>query len=200
VELAGYRREGLHSAGAQLRGWCERNSEPDSRSADLYSTLVLARRQHGPLELSGVVTDGAEADRLLDGHLAAVNKGVGVGHARAVEWKSWLAHALDPAPGLAGVNLEKAVFKLKDALLRKRFTDRQIEVAYHYLTRTDHDVGLTWGMATYGGNVNAVAPDATASAQKGLHSHDIGFGRLARPAGRSAYLGVGSPVLSGHLR
>ena len=79
---------------------------------------------------------------------------------------SWLAHSLDPSPGLAGVDLEKAVFKLKDALLRKRFTDRQIEVAYDHLTRTDHDVALTWGMATYGGAVNAVAPDATASAHR----------------------------------
>ena len=30
--------------------------------------------------------------------------------------------------------------KVKDALLNKRFTDRQIGVAYDYLTRTDHDV------------------------------------------------------------
>jgi hypothetical protein len=64
------------------------------------------------------------------------------------------------------VNLEHAVFKLKDALLRKRYTDRQIEVAYHYLTRTDHNVGLSWGMATYGGKVNTMAPDATACAQR----------------------------------
>jgi len=64
------------------------------------------------------------------------------------------------------VDLEKAVFKLKDALLRKRFTDRQIDVAYEHLTRTDHDVALTWGMATYGGAVNAVSPDATASAHR----------------------------------
>jgi hypothetical protein len=146
--------------------WGERNSEPDAPSAQLYSTLVLGRRQHGPLEISGLVTAGAQADRLLEEHLAAVNEGVGVPHTRDTERKSWLAHALDPAPGLAGINLEHAIFKLKDALLHKRFTDRQIEVAYHYLTRTDHDVGLMWGMATYGGRINTVAPDATASAQR----------------------------------
>jgi hypothetical protein len=52
--------------------------------------------------------------------------------------KSWQAFALDPAPGLAGVDLEHAMFKLKDALLRRRFIDRQIAVAYHYLNGTTH--------------------------------------------------------------
>src|SRR4029079_18011551 len=57
--------------------------------------------------------------------------------------------------------------KVKDALLRKRLTDRQAEVAYQYLTRTDHDVpGGMVGLATYGGRVNTVAPDATASPQR----------------------------------
>ena len=56
---------------------------------------------------------------------------------------------------------------MKDALLKKRFTDRQIGVAYDYLTRTDHDVmGGMLGLATYGGRINTVAPDATASAQR----------------------------------
>jgi hypothetical protein len=34
------------------------------------------------------------------------------------------------APGLAGPDVGNAVFKLKDALLRRRFTDKQIQVAY----------------------------------------------------------------------
>jgi hypothetical protein len=146
--------------------WCERNSEWGTRSTELYSTLALGRRQHGTVEVTGLTTTGTEADRLLDEHLAAINEGVGLPYTHDRNRKSWLAHALDPAPGLAGVNLEHAVFKLKDALLRKRYTDRQIEVAYHHLTRTDHNVGLSWGMATYGGKVNTMAPDATACAQR----------------------------------
>ena len=146
--------------------WCERNSEPAARSAEVYSTLALGRRQHGTVEVTGLTTAGTEADQLLDEHLAAINEGVGVKYTHDRIRKTWLTHALDPAPGLAGANLEHAVFKLKDALLRKRFTDRQIEVAYHHLTRMDHDVGLTWGMATYGGAVNIMPPDATAAAQR----------------------------------
>jgi aclacinomycin oxidase len=146
--------------------WCEANSRPGSRSAQLYSTLVLGRRPHGPIEVSGLITTGAAADELLSEHLAAISDGVPAPVTRESDRTSWLAHALDPAPGLAGVNLERAVFKLKDALLRKRFADRQIDVAYDHLTRTDHDVDLTWGMATYGGAVNDVEPDATASAHR----------------------------------
>jgi hypothetical protein len=41
-------------------------------------------------------------------------------------------------------------------------------VAYDYLTRSDHDVmGGMLGLATYGGRINTIAPDATASAQRG---------------------------------
>jgi hypothetical protein len=146
--------------------WCERNSEPGTRCAELYSTLALGPRRHGTVEVTGLTTAGTAPDSLLEDHLAAINHGVDVPHTSEVTRKSWLAHALDPGPGLAGVDLEHAVFKLKDALLRKRFTDRQIEVAYHHLTRSDHDVGLTWGMATYGGMVNTLPPDATASAHR----------------------------------
>jgi hypothetical protein len=146
--------------------WTERNSDASSRFAELYSTFVLNRRQHGTLELTGLTTAGTAADQLVREHLDAVNDGVGAPCTWSTRRKSWLEFALNPAPGLAGVDLENAVFKLKDALLRKGFTDKQIEVAYHHLTRTDHDVNLNLGMATYGGKVNTVAPDATASAHR----------------------------------
>ena len=89
-------------------------------------------------------------------------------------------------------------FKGKDAFLRKRLTDRQIEVAYHYLTRTDHDVpGGMLGLATYGGKVNTVAPDATASAQRDsilTTSCSVGW---ERPAGRGPEPGLGSRSSTG---
>ncbi|HEY3120974.1 MAG TPA: FAD-binding oxidoreductase [Vicinamibacteria bacterium] len=147
--------------------WCERNSHAGSPQARLYSLLSLRRRQYGTLEMKGLSTAGPDAERLFDEHLAAINDGVGVPCSRAVERSSWLAFALDPFPELFGVGKENALVKVKDAFLRKRFTDRQIEVAYHYLTRTDHDVpGGSLGLVTYGGKVNTLAPEATASAQR----------------------------------
>jgi FAD/FMN-containing dehydrogenase len=147
--------------------WCERNSETASPYAKLYTLLFLRRRQYGKLEMKGLSTAGSEAERLVDEHLAAINDGVGAPHTREVERSSWVDFALNPFPELFKVGTENARFKVKDAFLRRGFTDRQIEVAYDYLTRTDYDVpGGSLGLVTYGGRVNAVAPDATASAQR----------------------------------
>jgi aclacinomycin oxidase len=147
--------------------WCERNSDADSPFARLYTMLFLRRRQYGKLEMIGLSTAGADAERLFDEQLAAINEGVGVPHTRAVEKSSWLGLALNPFPELFNMGTADAFFKVKDAFLRRRFSDRQIEVAYDYLTRTDHDVpGGALGIVAYGGKVNTVAPDATASAQR----------------------------------
>jgi aclacinomycin oxidase len=59
-----------------------------------------------------------------------------------------------------------AKLKIKDALLRRRHTDRQIGVLYEYLTRADVNVGGAIGFATYGGRVNSVPSDATAASQR----------------------------------
>jgi aclacinomycin oxidase len=100
-------------------------------------------------------------------HVAAIHDGVGAAHALDVERSSWLGFALDPFPELFRAGPGDALMKGKDAFLRRRLTDRQLELAHDYLTRTDHDVpGGMLGMVTYGGQVNAVAPDATASAQR----------------------------------
>jgi aclacinomycin oxidase len=146
--------------------WCERHHAADSPQASVYGLLFLRRRQYGKIEMKALAV-GAGAEGLLEEHLAAVDDGVGVPHTRELETTSWLAFALDPFPELFNVGKESARVKVKDAFLRKRLTDRQIEVAYRYLTRTDHDVpGGSLGLATYGGRVNTVAPDATASAQR----------------------------------
>jgi aclacinomycin oxidase len=49
-------------------------------------------------------------------------------------------------------------------VLKRRFTDDQIGVAYDYLTSEAHDVvGGILGLASYGRRVNSVAPSATAA-------------------------------------
>jgi Berberine and berberine like len=148
--------------------WCERNSEAGSPCARLFSILFLGRRQSGTLEIKGLSTAGADAERLCDEHLAAITDGVGVPHTRVFESTDWLGFALNPFPELFKVpGSENVSFKIKDAFMRRRFTDRQIGVAFDFLTRTDHDVpGGMMGLATYGGRINSIASDATASAQR----------------------------------
>ncbi len=113
-------------------------------------------------------TAGASAARQIDDHLAAVGEGVGGPNGREVTRMSWLEFALNPFPDLFAAPPGGVSAKVKDALVKKRFTDRQIGVAYDHLTRTDYDVmGGMFGLATYGGRVNTVPSGATASAQRG---------------------------------
>jgi hypothetical protein len=147
--------------------WCERSSGADSPFASLWTLLEIHRKQFGKIILRGVSTAGAAAQRQMNDHLAAVCEGVGAPKARELARMSWLEFALNPLPDLFAAPPEGVSAKVKDALLKRRLTDRQVGVAYDYLTRTDHDaMGGMLGLATYGGRINTVAPDATASAQR----------------------------------
>jgi len=147
--------------------WCERNSGADSPNASLWTLLQLHREQLGMIIVRGVSTAGDGAPRQFDDHLAALTEGIVAPKNREVARMSWLEFALNPLPDLFAGPPGGVSMKAKDALLRKRFTDDQIGVVYDYLTRTDHDaMGGMLGLATYGGRINVVPPDATASAQR----------------------------------
>ena len=146
--------------------WCEGNSGADSPNASLWTLLEIHRLQFGKIVVRGVSTAGS-AERQMNEHLAALGEGVGSPSGREVVQMSWLEFALNPLPDLFAMPPGGVSTKVKDALLKQRFTDRQIGVAYDYLTRTDHDVmGGMLGLATYGGRINTISPDATASAQR----------------------------------
>jgi aclacinomycin oxidase len=148
--------------------WSERNSEPDSPNASLWTLLIVHRQQLGKIILRGLSAAGTAAERQIDEYISALSEGVPTPKGRQLAKMSWLEFALNPFPDLFAAPPGGVSAKVKDALLRKRLTDRQIAVAYDYMTRTDHDVmGGVIGFATYGGRINAVAPDATASSQRG---------------------------------
>jgi hypothetical protein len=147
--------------------WCERNSGADSPNASLWTLLEIHRQQFGKIIIRGVSTAGAAAAPQVDAFLASVREGLGAPHGRELARMSWLEFALNPFPDLFAAPPGGVSAKVKDALLKKRLTDRQIGVACDYLTRSDHDVmGGMLGLATYGGRINTIAPDATASAQR----------------------------------
>ena len=147
--------------------WCERNGGADSPYASLWALLEVHRKQFGKIIVRGVSTAGSAAGRQMEGHLAALAEGTVAPETRELAQMSWLEFALNPLPDLFAAPPGGASVKVKDALLRRRLTDRQIGVAYNYLTRTDHDImGGMLGFATYGGRINTVASDATASAQR----------------------------------
>ena len=147
--------------------WCEQHSGADSPNASLWTLLEIHRRQFGKIIVRGVSTAGVRAERQIEEHLAALGAHVGAPTAKELAHMTWLDFALDPLPDLFAMPPGGVSAKVKDAMLKKRLTDRQIDVVYDYMTRTDHDVmGGVFGLATYGGRVNTVAPDATASAQR----------------------------------
>jgi aclacinomycin oxidase len=147
--------------------WSERNSGADSPNATLWTLLELHRKQFGKIIVRGVSTAGAAAERQIQDYLTTLSEAVGSPLSGELTRMSWLEFALNPFPDLFAMPQGGVSVKVKDALLRKRFTDRQIGVAYDYLTRTDHDaMGGLLGLATYGGRINTVARDATASAQR----------------------------------
>jgi aclacinomycin oxidase len=147
--------------------WCEQNSGADSPNASLWTLLEVHRKQFGKIIVRGVSTAGAAAGRQVDDHLVALSDGMIAPAAKELAQMSWLEFALNPFPDLFAAPPGGVSVKVKDALLRKRFTYRQIGVAYDYLTRTNHDImGGMLGLATYGGRINTIAPDATVSAQR----------------------------------
>jgi aclacinomycin oxidase len=147
--------------------WSERTAGADSPQASLWTLLALPRAQLGTIVVRGVSTAGDGAARQIDEFIAALGEGtVAAGNFEQARM-SWLEFALNPFPDLFAMPPGGVSSKVKDALLRRRLSDRQIDVAYDYLTTADHDVmGGMLGMASTGGAINHVAPDATASAQR----------------------------------
>jgi aclacinomycin oxidase len=130
--------------------------------------LIVHRKQLGKIIIRGLTTDAAAAEQLVDEYLSWIAEGVKAPQNRELTRMTWLEFALNPFPDLFTMPPGGVSMKGKDALLRRRLTDRQIDVVYDYMTRSDYDVmGGMFGLATYGARINAVAPDATASCHRG---------------------------------
>ncbi|MFF4948075.1 FAD-dependent oxidoreductase [Streptomyces chattanoogensis] len=142
--------------------WYERNSGPGSPYAGMFSVLMLNTRKYGELNLTGLLdSTGPEAQRLIDDYVAAVGRGVGVRPTRGHEVTPWLEAAARVQES------EPAPFKCKAAYLRKRFTDRQIQVGYEQLAgKAGGELEGSLWLVSYGGKVNSVPSDATAVAQR----------------------------------
>jgi hypothetical protein len=147
--------------------WAERHSGADSPFASLWTLLEGHRRQFGKIVVRGVSTAGDAAEAQIREHLAALAAGIAAPQGPRIDRMPWLDFALNPLPDLFAAPPGGVSAKVKDALLKKRLTDRQIGVAYDYLTSPAYDVmGGMLGLATYGGRINTVDPAATASAHR----------------------------------
>jgi hypothetical protein len=146
--------------------WAERNSDVDSTNLSLWNLLMVSRAQAGNIVIRGVGT-GAGAEKQIAGYVSDLSAGVSAPQNVEIKNMPWLDFALNPLPDLFAGPPGGVGVKVKDALLKKRLTDRQIAVVHDYMTRGDYDImGGAFGFASYGGRINAVAPDATATARR----------------------------------
>jgi hypothetical protein len=143
--------------------WCFNNAQPGTKSWHLYATLHLWNKVIGKIQLKGLLTEPTEG--IVDDFIRTVNNEVGVSCTIKRNKTSWVDFALNPFPDI--FSGPKAAFKVKDAFLCQPFTHQQIDTIYHYLTEYKDVFGANIGLATYGGKVNSVASDATASVQRG---------------------------------
>jgi FAD/FMN-containing dehydrogenase len=149
--------------------WHEINSSARSPYAGLCSWLFLNHRSAGGigllLQMDATEPDAqAKVDRflgLLDGALGVRNSGTTF----RMPWLAATRHMgssseLQVSPTWRGEH--------KSAYLRQGFPRQQIATAWRHLTRPDYD--NKYGMlvvTSYGGQVNSVAPAATAVGQRG---------------------------------
>lgn len=156
-----WEERGFHRLAGNFGAWCARTGEPGAEGANLYAELVLNRRATGVHVLTGQVP--ADAEHLLDEHLAAVGDGVGATPSVSRQTLPWLTATL----GHAEDDGKSWRLKVKSAFHRTALTEGQVAAAYDHLTRPGYEAAAgSVSLNTYGGAINAVRPDARASAHR----------------------------------
>ncbi|MEV4174737.1 FAD-binding protein [Nonomuraea sp. NPDC049709] len=166
----GMTKESFRRLLGNYAGWHERNSSPDSPHASLWGSLLVPGRQTGA-DPGGIIlpaqidADVPGAERLLREHFAAVAEGV---------TPEVFVPPLERDPWFQAVRTlslsaesESGRYKGKSAYLRKALTDEQADVAYEALTTGGEisSTGLLW-LLSYGGQVNRIRPEATATVER----------------------------------
>jgi FAD/FMN-containing dehydrogenase len=139
--------------------WVEGHSVPGTDYTALHSILILLPQLYGaPHMLLGQVALESGAERIVNQHLDAVAAGLPAPEIITDELP-WLQAAFKGS----GENAGRGYAKMKSAYARRRLTDQQVAAAYDRLANPSPDViPAALSMATYGGQVNAVEPAATA--------------------------------------
>lgn len=163
--------------------WHAAHSAPDSPYRALSSLFNVSSRAHGSLGMfTQVDATVPNARELLDDYLAAITAGTGIrpqALTRPTGELPAMPQLAEPrtlpwlqATRLVGTNNPVITDPTsrgghKSAYMRKNFTDHQLGALYKHMTRSDFtnpDTMLV--LFSFGGQVNAVAPDATANAQR----------------------------------
>ncbi|MFB4284633.1 FAD-binding oxidoreductase [Nonomuraea sp. MTCD27] len=147
--------------------WHEHNSAPGSRSAGLYAIFLLSHRGAGYFSLAVQIDAGLPgADDLVTEFVSAVTAGTGVEPlVNTRRTMPWLHRMTWPGTGEAGDATARR-YKNKAAYLRRSLTDEQLATVHRNLTDSAGHASSGILLIGYGGQVRAVAPEATAVAQR----------------------------------
>ena len=143
-------------------GWLAANSAPDSPARTLFGLLKLSHVSAGTITLTTQVSGGDPA--VLDAFLAALDAGMPAASLpsttrRTMPWLQATQTLNGSGPNQRG--------KYKSAYLRRPFTPEQVAATWAALTDRSYDNPQALVQVdTYGGQINAVAPDATAVSQR----------------------------------
>jgi FAD binding domain/Berberine and berberine like len=151
--------------------WHEANSAPDSPTSALSAILALNNRSAGAIALlTQVNSDEPSGETLLTGFLDAVLDGIEVpaGDVAAPRRLPWLHAVYQTGTSTAVLNDPTLRADHKSAYFRRTPTDAQSMAMYDHLVRADFanpDAGIV--LFSFGAQINATAPDATAVPQRG---------------------------------
>ncbi|MCC8245171.1 FAD-binding oxidoreductase [Saccharothrix luteola] len=166
IPWASLTKTGLANLLRNFGNWHVANSAPNSPGSVLHAEITLNHQSKGFLGLLTQVDAAApNAQAILDEYLRTVLNGVGPsgGGTRTLPWLQATKYV-----GKAVISFNDPTLRAdyKSAYMRTTFTDAQIDAFYTYLTAPGMDTtAISVGLSSYGGAVNAVAPDSTA------HSH-----------------------------
>ncbi|GAA0930296.1 FAD-binding oxidoreductase [Nonomuraea longicatena] len=147
--------------------WHERNSAPGSRYAGLYGLLKPSHRAgENVMLVAQIDADLPGADAMVTAFVSEVSAGVGLKPVFEVRnTMPWLHRMTWPGSGEPGDVLTRR-YKIKAGYLRRSFTEPQLAAVYRHLTNSTGTRESSVLLVGYGGQVNTVAPSATAVAQR----------------------------------
>ncbi|MEU5716224.1 FAD-binding oxidoreductase [Streptomyces sp. NPDC020403] len=146
--------------------WYEENSAPGTPAAALWSNLIITHRSGNMFVLTSVIPDDApDAAGVLAAHTAAVTRGIEAEPVSVTSGtSSWLETWL---PSYSWPSDPRGRYKNKAGYLRRGFCDAQITAIHRHLSSSEYENPMGCLVLTgFGGQVNAVAPGATAVAQR----------------------------------
>ena len=163
--------------------WHEANSAPDSPYTKLSSLFNVCHKAHGTLDMfTQVDATVPDAEGLLASYLDAITSGTGLqkkSMTRASGELPAMPHLAAPrrmpwlqATRLVGTNNPTITNPTsrgahKSAYMRKNFSDHQVSVMYRHMSDPSfQNVDTMIVLFSFGGQVNAVAHDASANAQR----------------------------------